>query len=528
MAQRSVPAADRESTVPLTTRDADAAAEATATEATPAWRSMAPSVRWNIQPFIDGRYQPSTSVDLWDDVNPATEEPLCRFPVGSAADVDEAVRVARRRFEDGCWSDMPPVRRAAILYRLADLMAEHRVELALLDSLEMGKPVSAALFDAAEYAPRLLKASAGFADKLVGETAPLQAGTLSFNVWEPRGVVGAITPWNFPAVVAAIKLGPALAAGNTVVLKPSELSPSSALKIAELALEAGVPEGVLNVVPGLGTTVGEALALHPDVDMVTFTGSTATGRRIMELAGRSNGKPLLLECGGKSPEVVFNDVDELDRVADAVVQTVLWNQGQVCSAHSRLIVHEELKDALVDKVIERAQQHEPGDPLDGSTTFGPLASPAQRDRVQSYVEQGLRAGAEPLLMGAIQETGGCYVSPTVFHRVDSSMSIVQEEIFGPVLCVQTFTTEEEALGLANATEYGLAATVWTRDFGRGKRMARAIRAGAVQIRTSGAEGPDTGYVLSYEPQKATGFGAERGLRGVESYSTLKWVNCKGG
>jgi acyl-CoA reductase-like NAD-dependent aldehyde dehydrogenase len=447
MARGSVPAADQETAAPLTTRDGGDRSEARAaspeatTETAPAWKSMAPAVSWNIEPFIDGGYRSSTSDEQCHDVNPATEEPLCRFPTGSADDIDEAVRVARRRFEDGSWSELPPIRRAEILNRLADLMAEHRVELALLDCLEMGKPISAALFDATEYAPRLLRASASFADKLVGMTAPLQGGTLSFNVWEPRGVIGAITPWNFPVVVAAIKLGPALAAGNTVVLKPSELSPSSALKIAELALEAGVPEGVLNVVPGLGATVGEALALHPDVDMVTFTGSTATGRRIMELAGKSNGKPLLLECGGKSPEVVFNDIDDLDPVADAVVQTVLWNQGQVCSAHSRLIVHEELKDALVDKVIERARRHDPGDPLEESTTFGPLASPAQRDRVQSYIEQGLAAGAEPLLMGTIQETGGCYVSPTIFHRVDSAMSIVKEEIFGPVLCVQTFTNE---------------------------------------------------------------------------------------
>jgi len=466
-------------------------------------------------------------MEFFDKINPATEMTLCRVPVGNEADIDEAVRVARQRFNDGCWSQLPPGRRADILMKLADLMVQHKAEIALLDSLEMGKPIQAALYDAETFAPSYLRAWAGFADKLLGTTAPLSAATLSFNAYEPRGVVGAITPWNFPSVNAVYKFGPALAAGNTLVLKPSELSPSSALKLAELALEAGVPEGVFNVVPGLGSTVGAALALHPDVSMLTFTGSTATGRKIMELSGRSNGKPLLLECGGKSPEVVFNDVNDLDAVANAVVQSVLWNQGQVCSAHTRLIVHQEIADALRDKVVSRASQHRPGDPLDEATTFGPLASPSQRDRVKAYIEQGLKAGAQAVLKGAIQETGGCYVAPTVFDGVDGTMSITREEIFGPVLCVQRFKTEEEAIALANGTDYGLMATVWTRDMGRGKRLAHAIRAGGVSVRTSGEEGPDSGCTLSFEPQKASGFGSEVGLRGLESYSTLKLVSFTG-
>lgn len=491
------------------------------------WKEAATVIQWNVQPFIDGRYRASTSTECVDNINPSTEKSLCRIPVGSTADVDAAVRAARRRFNDGCWSELPPVRRVEVLLKLADLIVRQKADFALLDTLEMGKPIQASLVDAESLAPAFLRTAAGFADKLLGVSAPLGSRTMLFNTYEPRGVVGAITPWNFPLANAVIKLAPALAAGNTIILKPSELSSSSALKLAELALEAGLPEGVFNVVLGLGATVGAALALHPDIDLLSFTGSTATGRKIMELAARSNGKPMLLECGGKSPQIVFGDVDNLDRVADAVVQSFLWNQGQVCSAHTRLLAHERIKDALLEKVVNRASCRTPGDPLDEKTTFGPLASPAQRDRVKSYVAQGIKAGAEAVLKGAIRDSGGCYVSPTVFDRVDSTMSIVREEIFGPVLCVQQFKTEEEAVALANGTDYGLAATIWTRDMARGRRMAHAIRAGGISVRTSGEEDPALGCVLGREPQKASGFGAEIGLKGLEAYSTLKSISMSG-
>jgi acyl-CoA reductase-like NAD-dependent aldehyde dehydrogenase len=491
------------------------------------WKAAAAAASFEIRPFVAGEYRTSVSTEFFQNINPADETVIGEVPVGDFADVDAAVTAARRRFDDGCWSGLAPVRRAEILLELAELIAAHRAELALLDTLEMGKPITAALFDAETFAPRLLRSWAGFADKLLGSVAPVNTGTLKFNVYEPRGVVGAITPWNFPMVNAVFKLGPALAAGNTVVLKPSELTAASALKIAELAMAAGVPAGVLNVVPGLGRTVGAALALHQDVDMLSFTGSTATGRKLIEMSGRSNGKPLLLECGGKSPTVVFDDVDDLDAVAGEVVRDLLRNSGQVCAAHTRLVVHEAVRDELLDKVVRLTAGIRPGDPLDEATTFGPLAGPAQRDRVRAYVQQGLAAGAQAVLKGEIRESGGCYVSPTIFDRVDPAMSIVREEIFGPVLCVQRFATEQEAIALANGTDFGLWATAWTRDMGRATRLAHAIKAGGLNIRTSGAEGADPGCVLGCEPQKASGFGTEHGRRGLESYSTLKQISLAG-
>lgn len=491
------------------------------------WIARAAEVRWNVQPFIGGRYQPSKSAHTFDNVNPSDESVLCRVSVGDVADIDDAVVMARRRFKDGSWSRMAPQKRAEILLKLADLIVRKKYELALLDTLEIGKPISWAIYDADTFAPELLRSWAGFSDKMFGQSAPLTPSTVSFNTYEPRGVVGAITPWNFPLVCAIFKVGPALAAGNTVVLKPSELSSSSALRLAELAIEAGVPEGVLNVVPGLGSTVGSALALHPDVNLLSFTGSTRTGRKLMEMSGRSNGKPLLLECGGKSPHVVFDDIENLDRVADSAAEAILWNQGQVCSAHTRLIVHEGIADELLARVVRRAKNSQSGSPLNESTTFGPLASTAQRDRVRAYIKQGLEAGASVVLRGEIQDSAGCYVQPTIFDRVETSMSIAREEIFGPVLCVQRFRTLDEARALANGTEYGLAATVWTRDGIRGRRLAYDINAGNVRVRTGGEEEADSGYALSYEPQKSSGFGAERGLGGLKSYSTLKLVSFVG-
>lgn len=496
-------------------------------DSTNRWTDAAAAVRWNVHPFIDGRYRASRSEQTFGNLNPATERSLCEVAVGAATDIDDAVRVARQRIDEGCWSELPAPRRGEVLAKLADLIVKHAAELALLDTLEMGKPIQAALRDCTAFAPMFLRSAASLADKLSGECAPSTPGSIAFNTFEPRGVVGLITPWNFPIVNAAIKLGPALAVGNTVILKPSELAASSALRLAELALQAGVPPGVFNVVPGLGSTAGAALAAHSAVDMISFTGSTVTGRKVMELAGRSNGKALQLECGGKCPQVVFDDVRDLDFLAAEIVRSVLWNQGQVCSAHTRLVVHQAVKDPLLSRVVKLASTYRPADPLEETTTFGPLASPAQRDRVGSYVRQGLAAGAEPALLGPIQSSGGCYVAPTIFDRVRTDMTIAREEIFGPVLCVQVFHGDDEALALANATDYGLAATIWTRDMARAKRFARAVRAGSLGVRTGGAEDSDSGAMLSHAPQKASGFGSETGIHGLQAYATLKSVTFSG-
>jgi acyl-CoA reductase-like NAD-dependent aldehyde dehydrogenase len=495
------------------------------------WRELAAAVKWRIEPFIDGEYRASAASEVYEDVDPATETALCDASIGDRADVDRAVAAARASCREGEWSKYSPSRRAEVLFALADLMVERKAELALLDSLEVGKPIQAALWDVDTFAPTLLRSWATAAERLVGESLPVAPGKVAFNTWEPRGVVAAITPWNFPAVNAIFKLGPALAAGNSVVLKPSELSPSSALKLAELGREAGLPAGALNVVPGLGSTVGAALAAHADVDFLTFTGSTATGRRIMTLAGESNGKPVILECGGKSPQVMADDVGDLSLVADAALQDAFFNQGQVCSAHTRLIVHKAIKDEILEKVVASAKTYVPAPPLEDSTTFGPLASPVQRDRVRSYVQRGLEAGAEAALLGEAQMSGGCFVSPTVFTGVTPSMSIVQEEIFGPVLCIQEFESDEEAIALANGTDYALSATVWTRDLGRATRMASALESAVVVVRTAGEESPyadlRSELVLGNEPRKASGFGAEFGVDGLKSYSTLKAIYING-
>ena len=482
---------------------------------------------YNTQPFIGGRLCKSNARERFQKVDPATEELLCTIPVGSQEDVESAVREARGRFEDGSWSRLSAARRVEILLKLSDLVGQHAKQLSALDTLEMGKPLKLSIEDADQFAPMLLRSWAGFADKLWGASAPFTSGPMALNVYEPRGVIGAITAWNFPLVNAVVKCAPALAAGNSVVLKPSEMAAGSALMFARLAVEAGVPEGVLNVVPGLGSTVGIALAEHSDVDLLSFTGSTITGRKVMELAARSNGKPVILECGGKSPQIVFDDVDDMDLIAEMTTRGAFWNQGQVCSAHTRLIVHERIKDRLMERILELARAYQIGDPWDEETSYGPLASPGHRDRVKAYVEQGIEMGAEAVLRGEIWETGGCYVLPTIFDRVDHTMPILREEIFGPVLCVQSFRTEAEAIRMANSTEYGLEATVWTRDMGRGRRLARELKAGTVFVRTSGEEEPESGSVLSSEPQRRSGFGAELGLGGLQAYSTLKLVSFSG-
>lgn len=484
------------------------------------------SLAFDARPWIDGRRREPVAPGTFETANPANGAKLTDVPACAGADVDAAVRAARAIFERGAWSGLSPRERARRLHAFADAVGRHGRELALLDALEMGMPIANALADI-QLVVDQVHATAEAADKLIDAVIPNDPSALVLNLREPVGVVGAITPWNFPAYIGITKIVPALAVGNSVVLKPSEIASLSCLRLGELAAEAGIPDGVVNVVPGLGAEAGSALALHMDVDLLTFTGSTATGKRLLELSGRSNMKRLILECGGKSPQIVFADAEDLDALADAIVGGITFNTGQVCVAGSRLLVERSIHDALVERVIAQAAAIRVGDPLEESTTFGPLASADQLARVRRHVESGTVDGAALALGGRAPAGAGCYWLPTVFTGVRTDMRIAQEEIFGPVLATMAFDGEDEAVTMANGTIYGLTATVWTRDLSRALRLARRIRAGSVSIGARPGSGRVDATAGAFEPHGQSGFGIEGGLEGMRSFTRLKSVtlNC---
>ena len=459
-------------------------------------------------------------------MNPSTGRRIFSIPAGSATDVERAVVSARRAFQDGRWSDAPPSFRKKTLHQFAELISQHSEELNALDAEEMGKPLSVA-FASASAAAGLMRFCAEAVDKVTGEVISSDKDSLVTQRRVPRGVVAAVVPWNFPTYNAAMKLAPALAAGNSVIVKPSELACRSAGRLAELAIEAGVPPGIVNVVPGKGEIVGRALALHSDVDMVAFTGSTVTGKQILQYAGQSNLKVVLAECGGKSPHVVFDDGIDLDTASEAIAQFLLTNQGQICSVGSRLLVARSIKDAMLEKIVARLGAVVIGDALDPGTTFGPLASAGQLSRVLHYIETAESDGAR-LVAGGRRirlETGGYFIEPTVFADVAERAKIAQEEIFGPVLSVTTFEDETEAVRLANATAYGLAAFVWTTNLSRGMRVAKAIRSPVI-VNANAQKGEGPGHAASWEPVGQSGIGREGGLGGIQSYlrQQLIWFN----
>ncbi len=469
--------------------------------------------------LIDGRRIPAASGRYFETIDPATERALGEVAAGDAADVDAAVRSARAAFE-GRWGQARAAERGLVLLRFAELIRQNADELVELESLDSGKPVSAIRRQDLPAVIDTLNYYAGWADKIHGHVIPARTDALTYTVREPLGVVGAIIPWNFPLMIGMWKIAPALACGCTVVLKPAELTSLSALRIGELALEAGLPPGALNIVTGLGQTAGAALVEHPDVDKVTFTGSPGVGRQILRAAA-GNLKRVTLELGGKSANVIFADAD-LEAATRAAASGIFFNSGQVCSAGSRILAHESVYDEVVERLVARAHAIRLGDPREPSTSMGPLVSAAQMRRVLDYIEVGRREGARLVTGGARRGSAGFFVEPTVFADVAHGMRISQEEIFGPVAAVVRFRDEDEAIRLANGTNYSLAAGVWTTDIRRAHQVAARVRAGTVWVNTYGP----TDVRLPWGGNRDSGFGREHGDAAIENFTEPKvlWIN----
>ncbi|OXY83195.1 aldehyde dehydrogenase [Oceanimonas doudoroffii] len=472
--------------------------------------------------FINGSYMSAQSGETLATINPATNKVLTTIAASNEFDVNAAVANAREVFNSGVWSELHPSKRKSILLHFSHLIRENLEELAVLESLDSGKPIADCLNVDVPETANCIAWHGEAQDKLYDQISPSGNDALGMIVREPIGVVGAVLPWNFPLLMTAWKLGPALATGNSVVVKPSEMTSLSTLRLAELALEAGIPPGVFNVVTGTGAAVGSALGLHHDVDAISFTGSTATGRRFLEYSAQSNMKRVVLETGGKSPCVVFEDAD-LDRVAEHLACSFLGNMGQTCTANTRLIVHNSCKEALLSRLKVECDKWKIGDPLDPQTRLGPLVSKEHLSKVTSLIQKGRDEGAEVIFGGDLAVDTGYFLSPIIFDNVNSNMTVSREEIFGPVLSVLSFDTEEQAISLANDTEYGLAASLFTNDLTRTHRLSRKIQAGTVSVNCY-SEGdistPFGGYKLS-------GFGGkDNGVDAHDQYSEKKtiWID----
>ena len=473
------------------------------------------------QAFIGGRYVDAASGRTFDCVSPIDGRLLTRVARCDEEDVDRAVRAARAAFEDGRWADLAPARRKRVLQRFADLIEQQQTELALLETLDMGKPITDSSTIDIPGVVNCIRWYAEAIDKVYDEVAPTDHNIVAMLRREPVGVVGAIVPWNFPLLMAAWKIGPALATGNSLIIKPAEQSPLTAIRVAELAAEAGIPEGVLQVLPGMGPEAGKALARHMDVDCIAFTGSGEVGKLLLRYAGETNMKRVSLECGGKTPHIVMADSHDLDAAANAAAWGIFFNQGEVCNAGSRLLVEESIKEEFLERVQKVAREIRIGNPLDPQTQMGAIVDREQLDKVMSYIGLGQEEGAKLLMGGqqAFTDSGGYYVEPTIFDGVSNRMRIAQEEIFGPVLSVMTFRDASEAVRIGNDTIYGLAAAVWTRDINKAHKMARALRAGSVWVNCF--DGGD--ITTPFGGYKQSGFGRDKSLHAMEKYTELKTI-----
>jgi aldehyde dehydrogenase (NAD+) len=471
--------------------------------------------------LIDNQWVDSASGKTFPTINPSTGEVICQVAEADATDVDYAVRAARHAFEHGSWRKTNASERGRLLNRLADLIERHADELARLESLDNGKPYAVATAADLPLTIACYRYYAGWADKVQGRTIPVNGDYFCYTRLEPVGVVGQIIPWNFPLLMQAWKLAPALATGNTVVMKPAEQTPLTALRVGELIVEAGFPPGVVNLLPGYGPTAGAAIARHMDVDKVAFTGSTEVGHLIMEASAKSNLKRVTLELGGKSPNIVFADAD-LDQAIEGAHFALFFNQGQCCCAGSRLFVEEKAYDEFVERSTARAKRRTVGDPFDPATEQGPQVDQDQYNKVMGYIERGKKEGARLMCGGGSVGDRGYFIQPTVFADVNDDMAIAREEIFGPVMSIIKFRDMDEVVQRANRTEYGLAAAVWTRDIGKAHAVANSVRAGTVWINcydVFDAAAPFGGF-------KQSGIGRELGEYGLQQYTEVKTVTVK--
>jgi len=473
------------------------------------------------QLLINNEWVEGVSGKRFETINPATGEVICDVAEAQASDVDRAVEAARKAFTTGDWTQMSATRRGELLYKLADLIEQNKEELARLETLDNGKPLNESLNVDLPLVISIYRYYAGWADKIQGKTIPINGTYFCYTRHEPVGVVGQIIPWNFPLVLQACKMAPALATGNTLILKPAEQTPLSALRIGELILEAGFPPGVVNILPGYGPTTGGAIARHMNIDKVTFTGSVEVGRLILEAAAHSNLKRVTYHLSGKSPNIIFADAD-IEQAVEGAHLALFFNQGQVCTAGSRVFVEEKCYDEFVEKSVERAKRRTVGDPFDPKTEQGPQIDKIQFDKVMRYIELGVREGAKLLCGGNQKGDRGYFIEPTVFADVQNHMKIAQEEIFGPVMSILKFRDINEVIEQANSTPYGLAAGVWTKDITKAHTIANNVRAGTVWMNCYGvlnAAAPAGGFQQS-------GMGRELGEYGLQQYTEVKTVTMK--